>query len=214
MNISLMNSFLLITVLINMYVMGSNRIISAIRAIAFQGVLLVLLAFLSKETNNTEALLFSIIIVIKGFVMPYLLIRVVRKVSIDQEMRPLIGYTPTLLIYGLCVIFSFYIATTLPLLSEHKESIIVPIFFATLLGGMLLVIARQKAVTHVIGYLIMENAVFILSSMLTDSMTFLTEIGVLLDALAGVFIMGVVLNHIASIFDDEDSGKLLTMLKE
>lgn len=79
------------------------------------------------------------------------------------------------------------------------------------MSGMILIIARQKAITQVVGYLIMENSVFILSSMLTGSVTFLAEIGVLLDVLAGVFVMGIILNHISTTFDKSDTGKLVSL---
>ncbi len=213
MNASSINTILLLVVLINMFIMGSNRIITAIKAVALQGIILALLAFFSEEFTTKGMILFLIIVSIKGFIIPFLLIRTTKLAEINQEMRPLIGYMPTMIIDALSVFLSFFISQKLPLLPAHQETIIVPVFFATLMSGMILIIARQKAITQVIGYLIMENGVFILSSMLTGSVTFLAEIGVLLDVLAGVFIMGIMLNHISTTFDKGDVGKL-TSLRE
>lgn len=213
MNASSINTILLLVVLINMFVMGSNRIITAIKAVALQGIILASLSFFSEEFTAKGTLLFLIIVSIKGFIIPLLLIRATKLAEINQEMRPLIGYMPTMFIDALSVFLSFFISQKLPLLPAHQETIIVPVFFATLMSGMILIIARQKAITQVIGYLIMENGVFILSSMLTGSVTFLAEIGVLLDVLAGVFIMGIMLNHISTTFDKGDVSKL-TSLRE
>lgn len=213
MNASSINTILLLVVLINMFIMGSNRIITAIKAVALQGIILALLAFFSEEFTTKGTILFLIIVSIKGFIIPFLLIRATKLAEINQEMRPLIGYMPTMFIDALSVFLSFFISQKLPLLPAHQETIIVPVFFATLMSGMILIIARQKAITQVIGYLIMENGVFILSSMLTGSVTFLAEIGVLLDVLAGVFIMGIMLNHISTTFEKGDVGKL-TSLRE
>ncbi|WP_263832746.1 hypothetical protein [Sulfurospirillum oryzae] len=213
MNASSINTILLLVVLINMFIMGSNRIITAIKAVALQGIILALLAFFSEEFTPKGTILFLIIVSIKGIIIPMLLIRATKLAEINQEMHPLIGYMPTMFIDALSVFLSFFISQKLPLLPAHQETIIVPVFFATLMSGMILIIARQKAITQVIGYLIMENGVYILSSMLTGSVTFLAEIGVLLDVLAGVFIMGIMLNHISTTFDKGDVGKL-TSLRE
>ncbi|MDD3463745.1 MAG: hypothetical protein PHW07_08950 [Sulfurospirillaceae bacterium] len=213
MNPSSINTILLFVLLINMFILGSNRIITAIKAVAIQGVILAFLAFFFKETTDSDAFLFIIIIAVKGFIIPYLLIKATKMADINQEMTPLIGYVPTMFIDALSVFLSFFVASKLPLLPAHQETIIVPVFFATLMSGMLLIISRQKAITQVVGYLIMENGVFILSSMLTGSVTLLAEIGVLLDVLAGVFIMGIMLNHIATTFEKGDAVKL-TSLRE
>lgn len=211
MSASFVNTFLLLVVLINMFIMGSNRIIIAIKAVAFQGIILAFLAFFSEEFTVQSIFLFLAVVSIKGFIVPLLLIRATKLVQIGPEMRPLIGYMPTMLIDALSVFLSFYISQKLPLLPVHQETIIVPVFFATLMSGMILIIARQKAITQVVGYLIMENSVFILSSMLTGSVTFLAEIGVLLDVLAGVFVMGIILNHISTTFDKSDTSKLVSL---
>ena len=213
MNASSINTILLLVVLINMFIMGSNRIITAIKAVALQGIILALLAFFSEEFTTKGTILFLIVVSIKGFVIPLLLIHATKLANINQEMKPLIGYMPTMFIDALSVFLSFFISQRLPLLPSHQETIIVPVFFATLMSGMILIITRQKAITQVIGYLIMENGVFILSSMLTGSVTFLAEIGVLLDVLAGVFIMGIMLNHISTTFEKSDVDKL-TSLRE
>lgn len=211
MNPSTINTILVFVILINMFIMVSNRIITAIKAVAIQGVMLALLAFFSQETTHDEAFVFLIIIMVKGWIIPFLLTKTITLADVNQEMKPLIGYMLTMFINAISVFIAFIIADKLPLLPEHHQTIIIPVFFATLMSGMILIIARQKAVTHVIGYLIMENGVFIATSMLTGSVTFLAEIGILLDALAGVFIMGIMLSHISTTFEKGDSGKLISL---
>lgn len=91
MSASFVNTFLLLVVLINMFIMGSNRIIIAIKAVAFQGIILAFLAFFSEEFTAQSIFLFLAVVSIKGFIVPLLLIRATKLVQIGPEMRPLIA---------------------------------------------------------------------------------------------------------------------------
>jgi len=79
--------------------------------------------------------------------------------------------------------------------------------------GLLILISRKKAITQVLGYLVLENGIYILGLSLAAQMPFLVEMGVLLDVFVGVFIMGIIINHIKDIFDDLNVENL-TILKD
>jgi hydrogenase-4 component E len=89
----------------------------------------------------------------------------------------------------------------------------VPASIATLLAGFLILTTRRKAISQVIGYLVLENGIFIFGLLLADAMPIMVEAGALLDLLVGTFVMGIVINHISREFSSLDTSRL-TSLKE
>ena len=88
-----------------------------------------------------------------------------------------------------------------------------PTSLATLFTGFLLLISRRKAITQVVGYLILENGIFIFGILLAEAMPLMVEAGVLLDLLVGVFVMGIVIGQINREFSTLDTEQL-SALKE
>ena len=89
--------------------------------------------------------------------------------------------------------------------------LLVPVAFATLLTGLLVLISRSKAVTQVVGYLMLENGVFLFGLTLVRRIAFLVEVGVLLDVFVAVFIMGIVVFHINREFDSISAANLVEL---
>jgi hydrogenase-4 component E len=74
--------------------------------------------------------------------------------------------------------------------------------------GLLVLTTRKKALTQVVGYLILENGIYVFGLSQVQRVPFLVEVGVLLDIFVGVFIMGIVVFHINREFDSLDSARL------
>ena len=83
-----------------------------------------------------------------------------------------------------------------------------PYSLATLIIGFIVLTTRRKAITQVVGYLMLENGIYLFGLTQTESVPFLLELGVLLDVFVGVFIMGIVVFHINREFDSIDSARL------
>ena len=154
-----------------------------------------------------------VIIAVKGFVIPMLLSRAVRSAEIKREFEPFLGYVPTLLLGAIFAALSFGFAGKLPMLPEHQYYMFVPASIATLMTGFLVLTTRRKAISQVIGYLVMENGIFIFGLLLAEAMPVMVEAGALLDLLVGTFVMGIVMNQISREFSSLDTS-LLTSLKE
>jgi hydrogenase-4 component E len=84
----------------------------------------------------------------------------------------------------------------------------VPASLSTLLTGFILLITRRKALTQVVGYLVLENGIYLFGLMLVEEMPMLVETGILLDLFVGIFVMGIVINHITVAFDSMDTRHL------
>jgi hydrogenase-4 component E len=88
-----------------------------------------------------------------------------------------------------------------------------PASLSTLLLGLLVLVTRTKAVTQVVGYLFVENGIFLFGVSLVADMPVLVETGILLDVFVGVFVMGIVIFRISREFDHLDTQNL-TALKD
>ena len=79
---------------------------------------------------------------------------------------------------------------------------------SALLTGHFIVVARQKIVTHVMGYLVLENGIFLLSLAVGNEMPMLVNLGIMLDIFASVLILGVFFNRIGDLLKDPDIDHL------
>lgn len=210
---SLADQLLVLVLLINFVSLGTSRLNFSIRAVALQGVILGILPGLIHPFSWHLVGITAGIIAAKGFVIPFLLNRAVRSAEIKHEVEPFLGYVPTLLLGALFTALSFGFADKLPLLPEHQNFLFVPASIATLMSGFLILTTRRKAISQVIGYLILENGIFIFGLLLAEAMPVMVEVGALLDLLVGIFVMGIVLNHISREFSSLDTARL-TSLKE
>ena len=88
---------------------------------------------------------------------------------------------------------------------------LVPAALANVLLGFLLLVARRQAITQVVGYLVLENGVFVFGLGLAPHQPIVVELSALLDLLVGVFIMGVAIHHISETFDHMDTTALVSL---
>jgi hydrogenase-4 component E len=211
--ITLADQLLVLVLLINFISLGTSRLIFSIRAVAFQGVILGILPGLIHPFSWHLVGITVGIVAAKGFLIPYLLNRAVLSAEIKREVEPFLGYIPTLLLGAIFTALSFGFAGKLPLLPEHQNYMFVPASMATLMAGFLILTTRRKAISQVIGYLVLENGIFIFGLLLAEAMPIMVEAGALLDLLVGTFVMGIVINHISREFSSLDTSRL-TSLKE
>lgn len=212
--IQLLDSLLIVVLALNFVSLGVSRIRAIISAVAFQGILLGIFPLLiHPEIGIRGVLLVIVTIILKGAVIPAFLVHAMREANIQHEVTPVINYMTSLLLgaagTGLAIVF----ASTLPLAEEHTGLLIVPASLATVWTGFLLLTTRKKAIMQVLGYLLLENGIYLFGLLLLEAMPFLVEVGVLLDLFTGVFVMGIIIHHISREFSSI-STEHLTELKE
>jgi len=211
---SVVDSLLMLILLLNFFALGTTRLRAVINATAFQGVLLGALAILVHRELSLQSVLIAIgAALIKGFVIPWLLLRAMRDVAIRREVEPFIGYISSLLAGAVATALAILFAGTLPLAEEHAGSLLIPASLSTVLTGFIVLTTRRKAITQVAGYLILENGIFIMGLTLVEAIPFLVDVGVLLDLLVGIFIMGIMIYQINREFSSLDTAQL-SHLKE
>ncbi len=205
--------FLLLVVLTDFAVLGTSRLRTCIRAVAAQGLLLGLLplALASGVTVHVVGLAAGTLLV-KAVILPWFLLWAIREAAVRREVEPVVGFITSLLLGAGALALAFAIAARLPA-GDVREPLLVPVALATVMIGLVVLTTRRKALTQVVGYLMLENGIYLFGLTQTESVPFLLEVGVLLDVFAGVFIMGIVVFHINREFDSLDSARL-TELKD
>jgi len=207
---------LVIFVLTNFSLLGASQMGACVRLSAAQGMLLCPLPFLlAHDGMSLRSLLFAtVLFVVKGIVFPRLLFRTLRTVHIRHEVEPLVGYAASLLAGVGILALSFWVAGGLELpTSQQLSPLVLPIALSTILTGLFLIVGRRKALMQVVGYLVMENGIYIFGIAVAQEVPFLVETGILLDVFVAVFVMGIAIFHINRQFDHIDVEKL-TSLKD
>lgn len=210
----LLDPILIMALALNFVALGVSRIKGVVNAVALQGILLGTLPLLvHPEIHPRGIVLVVVTIALKGYVIPWFLLHAMREAEIQHEVNPVVGYMSSLFLgavgTGLAIIYS----STLPLAGEHADLLFVPASLATVWTGFLMLTTRRKAIMQVLGYLILENGLFLFGVLLLEAMPFLVEAGVLLDLFTAVFVMGIIIHHISREFASI-STEHLSELKE
>lgn len=198
-----------IVMLLNFRILATSRMAVCIRTVGAQGLLLSALPLLLHSPLNWRSVVVAVAAAgVKGVAIPWLLLRALRSTHIRREMEPYVGYVASLLLCAIGTAAAVAGAARLPLANGAADSLVVAASLAMMMSGFLVLTTRHKALTQVVGYLMLENGVFVFGVMLLEAMPFMVEVGALLDILAGVLIMGIVVDHIRNEFSSLDTEQL------
>lgn len=210
---SLTELLLFLIVLSDFAVLGTSRLSSCIRAVALQGLLLGLLPLVIDESVTRHAVgLAAGTVTVKAILLPAFLRWAIREAAVRREVEPLIGYTASLVLGIAALAVAFAVANVLPVRGSEAE-LLIPTALVTVMIGLTVLITRAKALLQVVGYLMLENGIYLFGLTQARRVPFLVEAGVLLDVFVGVFIMGIVVFHINREFDSISASRL-TELRE
>lgn len=172
---------------------------------AFQGLLLASLLF-----DLQHALLGTAVLCIKGVLLPALMARTYRHIA-GRATPCSINLTLALLMGMLGLVFSLWLESRLPQLHGLFPPLLLPTALTTLFCGLILVVARAKALSQVIGYLVAENGIFLLGTPLMAAGAIWYELALLLDIFVAVFVMGIAIGHIGETFESMDTASFRSL---
>jgi hydrogenase-4 component E len=215
MTMTFLDPMLVAVMLLNFFLLGTSRIRAAIQVVALQGFTLAMMPLLVHERIGLRVVAVVLMTaLLKAVVIPGMLLRAMRDLSIHREMEPLVSLTRTLLLGAAGTGMALALAGRLPLAEGHGTGLMVPCSLSTVLTGFLILTTRIKAITQVLGYLILENGIFIFGMLLLEPLPFLVEAGVLLDLFVAVFVMGIIINHINREFSSISTHRLAALRDE
>ena len=211
----LINLFAAVMLLLSFGLLSQRRVLSLIRLFTLQGATLVLSTATMAHFTDQPHLYYSaaVTLVLKVLLMPWLLHRMVDRLNVRWDVEMLINVPTTMLLGIVLVIFSFNLALPISGLSASVARGTLGIALACVLLSFLMMITRTKAIPQVIGFLAMENALFFAATSATYGMPMVVELGIALDVLVGMIILGVFMFQIREQFDSLDI-RHLERLKE
>src|SRR5665647_1595366 len=168
----IMTNVLLIIFTISLLYLGiAHQLITYIKILAFQGVILFGIAFIELIQINALNLAFVLLetIVFKTLAIPLFLNYVMKKNRITRDAEPFLPNFVSLIIITLIIISMFILSNAIADSGISKIYFVVAI--STLFTGLYIIVTRHKIITHVMGYLVIENGVFILSLAVGNEMT-------------------------------------------
>jgi len=204
-----MINVLLITFLITLfYIAIANRMLTYVKVLAFQGILLFFVVFLQLNEISTLNLVFILLetIIFKSIAVPLFLAYILKRNRITREAEPFLPNFVSLIITTIIVVATILLANSIQ--DTHLDKIFFVVALSTLFTGLYFIATRRKIITHVMGYLVIENGVFVLSLAVGNEMPMLVNLGIMLDIFASVLILGIFLNKIGDVFKNIDVNQL------
>lgn len=196
-----------------LYIGITNRLNTFIKLLAMQGILLFGITFLKLTEISVFNLAMILLetIVFKTIAIPWFLTYTLNKNKIIRETEPFVSYFWSLIIITGFIILSFMISRYAELEKSARTDFTVA--FASILTGIYIIISRKKIITHMMGYMILENGVFLLSLSVGAHQPMLVNMGILLDIFVSVLVLGLFMNKIGNTFE-EMSIENLSNLKD
>jgi len=204
-----MINVLLIVLLISLlYLSIANRLLTYIKILVFQGVILFGVALIELSEINTINLVLILLetIIVKAILVPVFIKYIIKRNNITREMEPFIPNFVSLIIVTIIIVITILLSNSIT--DTHLEKISFIVALSTLFTGLFIIGTRKKVITHVMGYLVIENGVFILSLAVGNEMPLLVNLGIMLDIFASVLILGIFVNKIGDVLKDVDVDQL------
>ena len=212
----IINVFAPVLLLVSFAMLGQRRILSLIDLFAAQGFVLCLsTAFVAWATGQTHLYWSAgLTFALKVLLLPWILHRLIRRLDVKWDVETLINIPTTMLVGLVLVILAFNLAQPVSEVAGTVTRGTLGIALAAVLLAFLMMITRSKAVPQVIGFLAMENSLFFAATAATYGMPMVVELGIALDVLVGVIILGVFFFHIRERFDSLDIHHLEKLKEE
>lgn len=195
---------------------GSTHLRVNLSFYSLQTILIALATALAAFTKG-EITLYCVAIAIasiKGAGIPYFLKSIIKRVGINSDTGALIAAPLTMHISILLLGISYMLTQGLPPPPDGGRGWVGATAAVSLvLTGMLLMLTRKVAISQIIGFLVVENGIYLFALTQTNHMPLIIEMGILLDVLVGVMISGLLIFRIQKSFEHIDVSQL-THLKE
>jgi len=146
--------------------------------------------------------------VLKVFILPGYLERMEKRLGGQRESQPYINIATSLILAGLLVLLAYVVTRPLVLVSTLPTRGGLPLAMGLIFVGLFVVITRKKALTQIVGFLVLENGIALLAALGTFGIPLVVELGVFLDVLMGFLVMQVFVYHIHGTFESIDVDQL------
>ena len=198
----------------NLVLAGASRLRSAVRFVAMQGVIVGALPVLMWDwpVEGCPGIRIWLVAVVnalvKGVLLPMLLLYAVRKARTRRELEPIVSFHLSQIIVFFMAVGAFVVGRLLHAHVSGASELAVPVALTTMGTGLLLICGRKKAITQVLGFLVLENGISVFGAAILLEYGIVVELGILLDVFALVFILGIAVFQISRTFSSTDADRL------
>ena len=196
------------------YMAAAGRLSTYIRVLFLQGLLLFGVAFLELKEDVQIGHFVMIVLetlIFKAILIPVFYDNLIKRNNFQDERDPTNPNFFALFKVGIIVIFTFILAYELH--DEHLKITYFASSVSAILTGMLMIVRRKKLITHIMGFLVIENGIFLLSLAIGSEMPFIVNMGILLDLVTSVLLFGFFLFRIGEVSNTQEVESL-TGLKD
>ncbi len=192
---------------------ASSRMLHCIRIVTLQGLLLTFLPLTLQNWQSgiphAELLLVAAVnLAVKCILLPALLNRSMRRAHVRRELEPIVGYAASLVIVLGILLGAFFLCREFNIAPHSVSPLSTPTALTTMLTGLFIIMARHKALTQAIGFLVFENGISIFGIGMMLEYGLVVELGILLDVIVLVFVMGIAVFQISREFEHIDADRL------
>lgn len=205
-DLQLLNLCAALLLLSSFAMLAQRRVDNLVNLLAVQGVLLVVATLLLAWRTGQAHLYLSagLTLALKVLFLPWLFHRLIRRLEVHWDAKPLLGISGTMLVGVLVVIFAFGLAQPISALASTVARSSIGIAIAVIFLSFVTMITRRTAMSQVVGFLSMENGLFFGGLSATYGMPMIVELGVALDVLVAVLVLGIFFFQIREQFDSLD----------
>ncbi len=214
-----------------LYMATSSRIAAQTNMLRLQGIILCFITIISHihelDTSSIWAAITSLFthidtlvgaaflivetFVVKALIIPNVLDRVAEKSNIKRDNNPQFPNFYTLVISTIILFAGFMIASSQADILQNISSLYFGVSVSTIITAFVFIAIKKKLLTHVIGFAMLENGIFLLSLSIAKEMPLIVNLGVLLDVFIAVFILGLLIGEIGNIYGNPDVSQLCNL---
>ena len=196
-----------------LYFALAERMKMFVYLLSFQGFILFGLVFFNLQNISLADFLFILTetIIVKAVVIPWFLNWVRKRNQLKRVHEPYVPVFYSILFTMLIIIVSLLITNNL--LTSGLARGFLAIAMATVLFGIYFIVVHRNIFSHVVGYLIVENGIFLLSLAVGSEMPAMVNLAILLDLIMGILVLGIFINRIGDRFHSIETESL-TSLKD
>lgn len=204
----MINILIIIFTMTLFYMGAAGRLTTYIRVLFLQGLLLFGVAYLELKDVKLAHMLMIVLetLIFKAILIPLFYGNLIKRNSFQDERDPTSPNFFALFKVGFIIIFAFILAYTLH--DEHLKITYFASSVSAILTGMLMIVRRKKLITHIMGFLVIENGIFLLSLAIGSEMPFIVNMGILLDLMTSVLLFGFFLYRIGEVSHTQEVESL------
>ena len=199
---------ILLYVVTLVYLSITERFRNFASLIGLQGWLLFGIALVRLHAANPAELAFVALetLLFKGILVPWLLFAVIRRTRINRVKRSGSSQSGSLLLSLVALAVSA--SLTYCIADSTVDLVFFGVALYSLLSGLILIVLRQRIFSHMVGFLVIENGVFLFSTAIGVEMPLLINFAILLDILISVLMLGIFFTKIDDKLHADDADSL------